>query len=250
VLSSPATTNPKPGNHLIQALPKDDSRKLLEVAERVSTPRGCDVYHHNGTLSHVYFPLDAIFSYIVPLKDGKRVEAATVGNEGMLGVSLILGMDSAPVVAISQVPGQALRIAAADFLELSKVADSLDRTLRRYAAYSLRSAYQTGACNMVHSVEERACRWLLMTHDRAGEDEFLLTHEFLAEMLGARRQTVSIVAGALQRAGMITYSRGLVRVLDRHALESASCECYQAVRREYDRIVLGKNALWPRNATE
>jgi CRP-like cAMP-binding protein len=138
-----------------------------------------------------------------------------------------------------QVPGEALQVPAAKLLQAAKPGSTLDRFLRRYTFYRLRYANQTGACNTLHGVEERMARWLLMTHDRAEKDEFLLTHEFMSELLGVRRQTVSIIAGTLQRAGLITYRRGLLRVLDREGLEAASCECYEVLKQMYGHIVEG-----------
>ncbi len=129
------------------------------------------------------------------------------------------------------------RVPAASLGEAARPGTVLDRLLRRYTLYRLRCANQTGACNSMHAAEERMCRWLLMAHDRAGRDEFLITHEFLSELLGIRRQTISIVAGTLQRAGLICYRRGLLRVLDREGLEAASCECYGVMRQLYDPIV-------------
>jgi CRP-like cAMP-binding protein len=165
------------------------------------------------------------------------VEAATIGNEGMVGLPALLGLDFTTATATSQVPGDSLRIPTPSFVQALKRSGPLDLILRRYIAFSLRSAYQAVACNALHSAEERMCRWLLTTQDRVGKGEFLLTQEFLAEMLGVRRQTVQVVAGTLQTAGLITYRRGLVRVVDREGLEAASCECYGITTALYDRIV-------------
>jgi CRP-like cAMP-binding protein len=170
-------------------------------------------------------------------EEGKVVEAATVGNEGMIGLSVILGLDFSPITAIAQVTGKALRIPAPAFLRALKPGGPLDRLLRRFIAFSLRYAYQTVVCNAQHSIEERMCRWLLMTQDRVGKEEFRLTQEFLAQMLAARRQTVTVFAGTLQAAGFITYRRGIMRILNREGLEAASCECYEVTRSFYERIM-------------
>src|SRR5207302_6811307 len=177
-----------------------------------------------------YFPTSGMVSLTVLMEDGKEIEAGTIGNEGMIGLSVALGLDFSPNKAISQIPGEGVRIPVATFMEAMQPGGTLDRLVRRYTAYCLRYANQTVACNLLHSVEERICRWLLMCHDRAGKDEFALTHEFLAEMLGVRRQTVTVIAGKLQMASVIAYRRGVVRVLQRRSLEAASCECYEVTK--------------------
>jgi CRP-like cAMP-binding protein len=165
------------------------------------------------------------------------VETAAIGNEGMIGIPVLLGLDFSPSTVISQVSGQALRIPVPSFLRAMERGGSLDRLLRRFIAFSLRYAYQTVVCNTQHSVEERLCRWLLMTEDRVGKPEFMLTQEFLAEMLAVRRQTVTVIAGTLQTAGFISYRRGIMRIINREGLEVASCECYETTKAYYDRIV-------------
>jgi CRP-like cAMP-binding protein len=155
----------------------------------------------------------------------------------MIGIPVVLGLEFNPSKAISQVSGKALRVRVAAFLQALEPDGALDRLLRRYIAYSLRYSYQCVACNALHSVEERMCKWLLMTHDRAGQAEFVLTQEFLAEMLGVRRQSVSIVAGTLQAAGLLSYRRGHMKIINREGLEDASCECYETLRLYYERIM-------------
>jgi len=155
----------------------------------------------------------------------------------MIGLSVVLGLDFNPVTAISQVSGKGLRMAASAFLRALEPGGAMDRLLRRFVAFSLRYAHQTIICNAQHSVEERMCRWLLMTQDRVGQEKFVLTQEFLAEMLAVRRQTVTVYAGTLQTAGFITYRRGTMRILNRKALEEASCECYEITKSFYDRIM-------------
>lgn len=225
------------GNQLLDRLPRGEADGLMALLEPVSLPLGHEVAQQDGPLSHVLFPTSGIVSQVVLMEDGRVVEASTVGREGMVGVNVILAPDTNATTATSQVAGEALRMPVGRFLENMEPGGTLDRLVRRYAAYTLRSANQTVACNLLHSVEERMCRWLLTTHDRAGADEFPLTHEFLAEMLGVRRQTVTVIAGMLQEAGLIHYRRGVLRILDRERLEEASCECYQVVRDLYDRIV-------------
>jgi CRP-like cAMP-binding protein len=231
------TTNHRSGNRLLDLLPRDEYNLLLPACEVVSLPPGREIYREDGPLSHVYFPRSGVCSVVTRTNGGRSVEAATVGKEGMVGISAFLDLDFSPAMVTSQVPGDSLRIPVRSFLRAVKPGGTLDRLLRRYIAFSLRNAYQTGACNAMHSVEERMCRWLLLTQDRAEQEEFLLTQEFLAMMLGVRRQTVTVIAGTLQMAGLITYRRGVLRVLNREGLEAASCECYEVLRLSYDQIV-------------
>jgi CRP-like cAMP-binding protein len=197
------------------------------------------VYREDGLggLSHVYFPTSGMISLTVLMEDGREVEAGTIGNEGMIGLSVAQGLDFSPTKAISQISGEGMRIPTSAFLKAMKPGGTLDKLLRRYSAYSQRYASQTVACNLLHSVKQRICRWLLMCHDRVETEEFVLTHEFLAEMLGVRRQTVTVIAGKLQTAGLITYHRGVIRILDRKGMEDASCECYGVTKAFYDRIM-------------
>jgi CRP-like cAMP-binding protein len=237
-MSLPAIAN-QMGNRLLNRLPKDEYKSLVRSEKSVSLAHGDEVYHEDsrGGLSHVYFPTSGMISLTVLMEDGKEVEAGTVGNEGMIGLCVAHGLDFSPTKAISQISGQALRVPVSAFLKALKSGGTLDRLVRRYTAYSLRYANQTVACNLLHSVEKRICRWLLMCHDRVGKDEFTLTHEFLAEMLGVRRQTVTVIAGMLQTASLITYRRGVLRIVNRKKLEAASCECYAVTKAFYDRIM-------------
>jgi CRP-like cAMP-binding protein len=178
-----------------------------------------------------------MISLTVLMEDGKEVEAATIGNEGMVGLSVAQDLDFSPTKAISQISGEGFRISVSAFLQALKRGGTLDTLVRRYAAYSLRYASQTIACNLLHSAEQRMCRWLLMCRDRVEKEEFKLTHEFLAEMLGVRRQTVTVIAGTLQTANLITYHRGVIRILEPKKLKDASCECYSVTKAFYDRIM-------------
>jgi CRP-like cAMP-binding protein len=235
-MSQPATPN-RTGNRLLDRLPEDEYQRLLPSWEPISLPHGSEVCRQNGPMSHVYFPTSGMCSVVGVTEEGKVVETAAVGNEGMIGIPVLLGLDFSPYTAISQVAGKGVRMPAPSFLRAMKPGGPLDRLLRRFIAFSLRYAYQTVVCNAQHSVEERMCRWLLMTQDRVGEAEFVLTQEFLAEMLAARRQTVTVIAGTLQTAGLITYRRGAMRITNREGLEAASCECYEITKSFYERIM-------------
>jgi CRP-like cAMP-binding protein len=227
------------GNRLLNRLPENEYKSLVRWETTVSLSHGDDVYREDsrGGLTHVYFPTSGMISLTVLMEDGKEIEAGTVGNEGMIGLSVAHGLNFSPTKAISQISGQGLRIPVSTFLKVMKQGGALDKLVRHYTAYSLRYANQTIACNLLHSAKQRICRWLLMCRDRAESDEFVLTHEFLAEMLGVRRQTVTVIAGTLQSAGLITYRRGVIRVIDRKSLEAASCECYEVTKAFYDRIM-------------
>jgi CRP-like cAMP-binding protein len=171
------------------------------------------------------------------MRDCAAVEIATVGNEGMVGLEIFLGGEHTPAAAFCQVQGRAARIAADVFRQLARDSSPFTALLLRYTQAVLTQVAQSAACNRVHSIEERCARWLLMTHDRVPGDRFELTQEFLAEMLGTRRPSVSVAASILQRAGFIRYSRGRVEIVDRAGLESAACECYAVIASEYERLI-------------
>jgi CRP-like cAMP-binding protein len=189
-------------------------------------------------LRHVYFPNGGVCSITTVLADGTTVEAATVGDEGMLGVEAFLAHDAvAPGETVVQVPDtDAMMLSVEDLRREVAEHRALHDLLGRYTQIVIAQMMQTTACNALHQVQQRCARWLLMTHDRMHGDNFNLSHEFLAVMLGVQRPTVSVVAGTLQEAGLIRYSHGRVTVLDRLGLEAASCECYPIIRAHFDRI--------------
>jgi CRP-like cAMP-binding protein len=227
-------------NRLLDRLPPNELKLLVRSEKPVRLAHGDELYPQDGRrgLSHVYFPNSGMISLTVIMENGKEVEAGIVGNEGMIGLPIAHGLDFSPTKAIAQISGESLRIPVAAFLRAMKSGGTLDRLVRRYAAFSLRYGSQTIACNLLHSTEQRMCRWLLLCLDRVEMEAFTLTHEFLAEMLGVRRQTVTVIAGKLQAQGVITYHRGVILVLNRKKLEAASCECYGAIKASYDGIML------------
>jgi CRP-like cAMP-binding protein len=162
----------------------------------------------------------------------------TIGKEGMLGVPRALGLDFSPLMAVSVVPCEAMRVPVQSFLEALRAGGSLERLVKKYAAYCMFLASQTTACSTTHTVEQRVCRRLLMAHDWVGKHEFLLTHELLGDMLGVCRQSITLVASALQDARFIAYRRGTIKILNRRGLESASCNCYKIAAAAYDSIVM------------
>ncbi len=225
------------GNLILDSLPPANIKRLRPHLEAIPVGIRHVVYEPDAPISHVYFPTGCVISMVTYLEDGSPVEMATVGREGMVGLPIFLGSDTMPSRAFGQVPGNALRITAAAFKQEIKRNGPLVRVLNRYTLALFNQVAQTTACNRMHLVEQRCARWLLQTHDRVTSDQFLLTQEFLAQMLGVRRSGVSAAAGLLQKAGLIRYARGRITIVDRPGLESVACECYRVIKREYDRLL-------------
>lgn len=225
-------------NRLLAALPPAEAARLAGLLEPVALEFKHLLYEPGQPIAHVYFPLTAVCSLLVEMQDGRAVEVGTVGNEGMAGLPVFLGATSTPGRAIVQIPGAALRMPAAALVDTALRGDgALYQALQRYTQALFVQTAQGAACNRLHTQEQRFCRWMLMTHDRVGGDSFPLTHEFIAQMLGVRRATVSEVAAAVQAVGLIRYHRGAMTIRDRAGLEAASCECYAVIRAELDRVV-------------
>jgi CRP-like cAMP-binding protein len=224
-------------NRLIQALPHDESERLIAHFEVIDLETRHCVFEPYQASKYVYFPLSSVISIHTRMREGIAVEIATTGREGMVGLAIFLGGETTPASAICQIPGRSARIDARVFRQIARDSVPLTALLLRYTQATLIQVSQSAACNRIHSIEERCARWLLMTHDRVPGGRFELTQEFLGEMLGVRRPSVSIAASILQRAGFIRYSRGRVEVVDRAGLETASCECYGVIAREYDRLI-------------
>jgi CRP-like cAMP-binding protein len=229
------------GNHVLGALPSGEARRLVRQLSAVSLEIKTVLFEPGEPIEAVHFPLDGVISLVTPLEDGAIVEVATVGNEGVVGVPLVPG-GSLAVRAISQVPGRALRMDAAGFLAEMGRRGALYQVVQHYTSALFGQISQAAACNRLHSNEERLSRWLLMSHDRVGLDEFAITHEFLGQMLGSRRATVTLSAGILQAAGLIHYQRGHVAILDRPGLEGVACECYGVIKNELDQAIARSRA--------
>lgn len=227
---------PPTRNLLLNGLNGNDSATLLDGAEKVALELRYVLYEANAPISHVYFPNSAVASIIAPVGEGASVEVGTVGNEGFVGLPLLFGVDREPARAFIQVADGAVRIPAASFQNAIAESPTVRALFLRYAQSYLSQVAQSSACNRAHSIEERCARWLLMTHDRVGADEFPLTHEFLALMLGVRRAGVTVAAGVLQKAGFIEYRHGRIHIADRAGLEAASCLCYQIIRESYAQL--------------
>jgi CRP-like cAMP-binding protein len=233
----PGTDRPK--NRLIRALPEEDYRRIVPHLKTVRFANK-DVLHKRGEpLRYVYFPNGGVYSVTAMMKNGTAVEVATVGDEGMVGLTALFGGQMMPGESMVQVPDtDAERMSLAAFESELERRGALHETTGRYAQGVVALMMQSTACIALHHVNQRCCRWLLMTHDRVRSDEFKLSHEFLAMMLGSTRPTVTTVAGTLQRAGLIRYTHSRVRILDRAGLEDASCECYATVKTAFDRLGL------------
>jgi len=200
----------------------------------------------NMPIEYAYFPLTGVASMQTVMKSGKAVEVATVGNEGMLGLPLFLGVNTTPSRVFIQVPGDSLRIAAEAFQKEIRRQAGLAKMLHIYTQALMVQISQGMACNGIHLIQQRTARWLLMTHDRAAAQQFPLSQEFLGQMLGVRRASVSEVASKLQRDGLIRYNRGVMEILDRPGLEAVSCECYGVIQQEFDRLLGAPQKQGPR----
>lgn len=220
-------------NKLLSLLPQASQSRLAPHLRLRELPHKFVVHEPYGEVKELYFPLSGVISWIVTMKDGSMAEAMTIGNEGVAGISVALGGHRGSTASIVQAPGHALVIDIDRFLSLLDEDGMLFRAMRYYANVLINVVAQCAACNRLHEVTERCARWLLMMQDRAESDEFTLVQEFLADMLGVHRPTVSVCASILQRAGFISYKRGRVRVIHRAGLVSAACECYQVVADEY-----------------
>lgn len=224
-------------NHLLDALPANDYDRLASHLELVPMRLGDVLYEPGTRLRHVYFPTTSIISLLYVMEDGASAEIAIVGNEGILGVSLFMGGESTPSRAVVQSAGYGFRLKAALLKdEFGRFGPTM-HLLLRYTQALLTQMAQTAVCNRHHSVDQQLCRWLLLSLDRLSSNELSMTQELIANMLGVRREGVTEAAGKLQDARLISYRRGRITVLDRPALEARSCECYQVVKTEFDRLL-------------
>jgi CRP-like cAMP-binding protein len=233
----PSVTRAAGANYLLQALPRSDRGRMVDACDAIELGIADVLYSPGERLRDVYFPIAGFVSLIMQVDDNSSLEVALVGNEGMLGIPLVLGVDVSALRAVVQGPGSALRMDAAHFRRELERSQPLRREIGRYVCVRLTQLAQTSACTRFHVVEARLARWLLMTQDRARANTFHITHELLALMLGVRRVGVTKAASSLQKRSLINYSRGNITVLDRQGLKSAACGCYLADRKSYDRLL-------------
>jgi CRP-like cAMP-binding protein len=229
-------------NSLLAALPDPEWRRWEPLLEQVEMPLSQILYEPGATLTHVYFPTTSIVSLLYVLEDGASAEIAVVGNEGLVGVSLFMGGESTPSRAVVQSAGHGFRLKAQLMKDEFNRAGPVLHLLLRYTQALITQMSQTAVCNRHHTLDQQLCRWLLLSLDRLQGNELTMTQELIANMLGVRREGVTEAAGKLQHAGLISYARGHIRVLDRARLEERTCECYAVVKNEYDRLLPQKIA--------
>ena len=232
----PRTFDPRV-NRILAMLQREDYDALMLDARVVPLKFRKRLVRQDERVNAVYFPLNAMISLLVTTDGQPQMEMATIGNEGVVGASELIQTQGAMGLSLIQIPGAAVRIDADAFLRVITQRPLIERLIHQHLYALMRQILHGAACNRLHSMEERCARWLLMTHDRAAEDTFPLTQEFLSHMLGVRRATVNVATGMLKKAGFIRYVRGKLTVIDRPGLESASCECYQAIIRVYNSVL-------------
>lgn len=231
-------TTTETDNRLLAALPPEELGRIRPMLETVPLEFKLLLHGPDRPIDHVWFPHIGVLSLVNEVPESRPVEVATVGNEGFTGVPLLLGADTMPTQCICQIPGAASRMGSGAFRDAQDANPVFRALLLRYTLALLNQVAQSASCNRAHSIDERCARWLLMTHDRVnGAKHFPLTQEFLAQMLGVRRASVSVAQAILQRAGLIRYTRGSISVLDREGLEAASCPCYGIIRTGYNRLL-------------
>jgi CRP-like cAMP-binding protein len=231
-------------NHLLAALPVDELARIQPGLEPVSLELGEVLYESGDRMTHMYFPTTAIISLLYIMENGSTAEIGIAGNNGLVGIALFMGGETTSNRAIVQSGGEALKMRSADVKEAFALGGVFQNVLLRYTQSLMTQISQTAVCNRLHSVAQQLCRWLLINHDQMQTDTLVMTHDLIANMLGVRREGVSIAAEHLQERGLIKYVRGTITILDRKGLENAVCECYNVVINEYDRLL---GAYVPKN---
>lgn len=231
-----ATSTPRQ-NHLLAALSDETFGRLQAHLERSNLPLGKALYESGDTLRHVYFPVDAIVSLLYVMENGASAEISVVGNEGLVGIAVFMGGESTPSRAVVQSAGHAYRLPGQQLKDEFNRHEEMLLLMLRYTQALITQMAQTAVCNRHHSIDQQLCRWLLLSLDRLQGNELTMTQELIANMLGVRREGVTDAAGKLQRLGVIEYSRGHIKILDRARLEALSCECYAVVKKETERLL-------------
>ena len=230
-------------NYLFHSIPDPEWERLLPYIEPVSLPLGKVLYEPGTKMTHLYFPSTAIVSLLYALENGSSAEIAIVGNEGVVGISIFMGGDSTSSRAVVQSAGEGYRIKSSILKDEFNRAGPVMHLLLRYTQALITQMSQTAVCNRHHTLDQQFCRWLLLSHDRLTSNELIMTQELIANMLGVRREGVTEAALKVQKAGFIKYARGHITILDRLGLEKRTCECYQVVKSEYDRLLPEKMAI-------
>src|ERR687886_1741416 len=237
-IASNALSSDRPSaNRLLAAVPRAEYRRLLPYLEPVSLALRQNLYAAHTPMPYVWFIERGVVSVFRVTQEGTLIEIAMIGHEGMVGLPVFLGSESTPSQALVQIPGTGLRMPTTAFRREVPPGSPLHDLLHRYTQTLINQMAQGMVCNRMHSIAQRCARWLLLTHDRVDADQFPLTQQFLAHMLGVRRASVTTVASTLQKAGLIRYSRGVITILDRPGLEAAACECYRIIEAEYGRLL-------------
>jgi len=232
-----ATTNEPIKNRLLASLPIEEYERLRPNLREVAFSLGEVVYEFGGQLDYVFFPTTSIVSLLYTMENGTSAEMGLTGNDGVVGIALFMGGGTMPNRAVVQSAGEAFRLKAKVLQDEFARGGRFQYLLLRYTQALITQISQTAVCNRLHSVEQQLCRWLLLSHDRLQTDELVMTQELIADMLGVRREGVTVAAGRLQDAGAISYVRGHIQILDRQGLEATVCECYQVVKDEFDRLL-------------
>lgn len=231
------TNNDSMLNHLLEALPAEEFKRIEPTLQSVSLDLGEVLYEAGDKMSHIYFPTSAIISLLYVMENGGTAEIGIAGNNGLIGMALYMGGETTSSRAVVQSAGDAVRMKVADLRKEFKRGEVFQNILLSYAQSMMTQISQTAVCNRLHTVQQQLCRWLLMNHDQLPGDKLVMTHELIANMLGVRREGVTQAAGYLQDNAYIKYSRGTVTMLDRKGLEEICCECYRVVADEYDRLL-------------
>ncbi len=233
------STDDKQLNHLLAALPADEFDRLKNDLEPVTLALGEVIYESGEQLEYLYFPTTSIISLLYIMENGSTAEIGMAGNDGLVGIALYMGGSTTPNRAVVQSAGNAFRLRSKALKFEFGMGGIFQNILLRYTQYLMTQISQTAVCNRLHTVEQQLCRWLLINHDLLQTNKLIMTHDLIANMLGVRREGVSIAAGRLQKRDLIKYVRGTITMLDRDGLQVVACECYQVVSDEYDRL-LGK----------